>query len=87
MAITHKALSLSGVDLNFKIIGGITAPANPKENTIWVNTEIKINKWSIDGKEPTSPIDGQVWIKTLNSGGRISFNAVKDNTINICFCQ
>lgn len=80
---THKALPLGGnAGLNFDVVGGITSPTNPKDNTIWVNTSTPINKWTLSGKEPTSPTTGQVWVKTLNSGGMLSFNALKKNTID-----
>ena len=29
-----------GASLNYKVIGGASAPSNPKENTIWVNTTV-----------------------------------------------
>ena len=29
-----------GASLNYKVVGGTSAPANPKENTIWVNTTV-----------------------------------------------
>ena len=48
MAITHKALPLNGsANLNFNVVGGITAPTNPKENTIWVNTEVPISSYRL----------------------------------------
>lgn len=37
----------AGNDLNFKVVGGTSAPANPAENTIWVNTNIDIPAWEI----------------------------------------
>ena len=54
MATIHKALPLGGSGgLNFDVVGGTTEPTNPKENTIWVNTETKIEYWSL---EPTEPL-------------------------------
>lgn len=83
MATIHKALPLNGgANLNFDVVGNTTPPTKSKENTIWVNTDVKISKWSLDGREPISPIDGQVWVKTINTNGRISFNALKKNTID-----
>ena len=38
--------------LNFRVIGGTTAPANPKENDIWVNTDVKIPNWAFCSEEP-----------------------------------
>lgn len=32
--------------VNFKVVGGTTAPTNPKENTIWVKTDIDIPYWT-----------------------------------------
>lgn len=36
-----------GAALNMKLVGGLTRPANPRENTIWVNTSVPIPGWSI----------------------------------------
>jgi len=84
MATIHKALPLfGGAGLNFNVVGGISAPTNPKENTIWINTPDAISKWSLDGKEPISPIVGQVWVKTINSGSSSPFNALKKNIIDV----
>ena len=54
--------------LNFKIVGGTTRPGNPKENTIWVNTDIKIGKWTVSPTRPTSAIHGDVWVQSKNTG-------------------
>lgn len=34
-----------GDPLNFKVVGGTTKPSNPKENTIWVDTDADITSW------------------------------------------
>lgn len=34
-----------GAALNFKVMGGTAEPSNPKENTIWVNTNNPITGW------------------------------------------
>ena len=36
-----------GVELNFEVVGGTAAPADPKENTIWLNTQTGITKWVV----------------------------------------
>lgn len=83
MAIIHKAIPLNGsANLNFNVVGSVSAPSKPKENTVWVKTAAPISKWSLDGREPVSPIDGQVWVQTLNSGGAVSFNAFKKNSLH-----
>ena len=88
MAITHKALPLNGsANLNFNVVGGTSAPTKPRDNTIWVNTSTPISKWSLDKQEPTSPIDGQIWMRTFNSGGAVSFNALKKNSIDVHIYQ
>ena len=38
--------------LNFEVVGGTTAPASPKENTIWVNTNTTIPSWHFGTDEP-----------------------------------
>ena len=41
-----------GENLNFKVVGGTTEPSNPKENTIWVNTDTAITSWDFSATEP-----------------------------------
>ena len=72
-----------GAALNFKVVGGTTAPANPKENTIWVNTAADISQWVFSPEAPVSPVEGMVWIQTGTSSPA-SFNALKKNGITIC---
>lgn len=68
--------------LNFKIIGGTTTPSNPKENMIWINTDIKITSWIFSATEPESPTEGMVWIST-GTPSPVGFNALKKNGIQI----
>lgn len=74
-----------GASLNFKVVGGTTAPPNPKENTIWVNTSTSITSWIFSATEPEPPEDGKdglVWFETGTSG-EVTFNALKKNGIKI----
>jgi len=71
-----------GGGLNFQIIGGTTAPSNPKENMIWVDTDAKITSYAFSATEPTEPTDGMVWIYTEMSSGA-EFNALKKNSIQV----
>lgn len=67
-----------GGSLNFKVVGGTSAPASPAENTIWVNTAADITGWVFAPAAPSSPKEGTVWLKTgLNSP--VGFNAIKKN--------
>ena len=38
--------------LNFKVVGGTTAPAVPVNNTIWVNTSTEITGWKFSARDP-----------------------------------
>lgn len=68
--------------LNFKIVGGAIQPGNPKENTIWVNTDTGISGWVFSATEPGSPADGMVWFATGTSN-TVEFNALKKNGIQV----
>ena len=68
--------------LNFKVVGGTTAPANPKENTIWVNTDVAISSWVFSATQPASATNGMVWIYTVASS-TVAFNALKKNGIEV----
>lgn len=77
---------IEGIDqcssLNFSVIGGVTKPENPVENTIWVNTETEITSWSISPEHPKSPTSGMVWINN-GSSSEYAFNALKKNEIKV----
>ena len=70
-----------GADLNFTVVGGTTQPNNPKENTIWIITDVEITKWTIDANEPTNPIEGMVWL--VNNKREIKFNIILENTMEV----
>lgn len=42
----------AGAGINFKVVGGTSAPASPKENTIWVNTNTAVHGWDFSATEP-----------------------------------
>lgn len=71
-----------GAGLNFKVVGGTTAPGSPTENTIWVNTSVAIPSWAFSAEEPGSPVAGMVWISTGTSS-TVAFNALKKNAIQV----
>lgn len=80
MATIHRAIPVGGASLNFKVVGGTAEPANPKENTIWVNTDAEITGWAFAAGEPNDPVHGSVWIKTGNASPA-AFNALKKNAL------
>lgn len=71
-----------GGGLNFSVVGGTSQPVNPKENTIWVNTETEISGWVFSATEPESPLDGMVWILTGTSS-KVEFNVLKKNYVQV----
>ena len=71
----------AGGGLNFKVVGGTSTPASPKENTIWVNTSTKITDWIFSATQPTGAT-GMVWISTGKTS-TAPFNALKKNNITI----
>lgn len=64
-----------GSPLNFRVVGGTTQPANPAENTIWVNTDVNITGWAFTNEEITEPYEGMVRFPVGNNS-KVSFNAV-----------
>jgi membrane-associated protease RseP (regulator of RpoE activity) len=53
------------------VVGGETQPENPAENTVWVNTGIQINKWTVSPTRPTTAIHGDVWVQSKSAGESI----------------
>lgn len=69
-----------GSSLNFKVVGGTVAPANPVENCIWVNTDAAITSWDFAATAPTNPVEGMVWCK-LSLSSMTPINALKKNSL------
>lgn len=65
-----------GVSQNFKVVGGTSQPANPSENTIWVNTDVTITDYKLSKNEPKNPTDGLVWI-SLGENSGVAFHTLK----------
>lgn len=71
-----------GAFLNFRVVGGTTAPSNPAENTIWVNTDTPVTDWIFSPTVEYDTIAGTVWLLTSISTG-VQFNALKKNDIRV----
>ena len=69
-----------GAGLNLKVVGGTAAPANPAENTVWVNTDTEISGYTFSATEPENPVEGVVWFKT-GTTSNASMNIDKKNTV------
>lgn len=69
-----------GAGLNFKVVGVTSQPANPSENTIWVDTDTAISSWIFSATEPDNPTAGLVWFETA-AYSENKFNAIKKNGI------
>lgn len=72
----------TGVELNFQVVGGTAAPANPTENTIWVNTDQTITSWVFSHNQPSNPSEGMVWIINGVSGVH-EFDATSDVSLRV----
>lgn len=82
MAIGRTNAGGGGTSLNFKVVGGTTRPTSPKENTIWVNTDVDIPGWAFSATEPESPEAGMVWFPTGDTSN-VAFNALRKNDIHV----
>jgi hypothetical protein len=70
-----------GGGLNFRVIGGTSAPSNPKPNDVWVNTNEKITCYVFSSTTPIAPIEGMVWV-TVGASSSAEMNILKKgNTI------
>ena len=77
-----------GASLNFKVVGGTSAPSNPKENTIWVNTSTAITIWDFSATEPHRRSNNKnlivypyLWTQTGSQSG-ITYTVNGDGTIS-----
>lgn len=81
MAKGFKAGVGGGAPLNFKVVGN-PQPTNPKENTIWVNTDVPIGAWYFSATQPENMAEGEVWFLT-GSSSSVAFNALKKNSLRV----
>lgn len=70
-----------GTGLNFKVVGGTSQPTNPRENTIWVNTNTSITSYVFSVTQPTGS-SGMVWFQ-IGTSSSVPFNALKKNTLRV----
>lgn len=68
--------------LNYRVVGGAEQPAAPKENTIWVQTDVPIPNHAFRMAAPSAPVEGSVWI-TSGATGTVRFNALKKNALEV----
>ena len=68
-----------GDSLNFRVLLGTSQPSSPKENDIWVNTNVTDAEWVFSATQPVSQTN-LVWIKT-GTDSNAAFNALKKNGI------
>ena len=71
----------AGSGIAIKIKGGTTAPANPTENLVWVNTSETITKTIVSYDEPESPTAGTVWIKPADNGNNTVSLSRRDTVV------
>lgn len=71
-----------GGGLSLKVIGGTAKPANPRENVIWINTNISIASYILSPTQPETATDGMVWLRTADSG--VEINAGRKNAVLLC---
>lgn len=81
-AFLCKSNGGGGGGLAFRVIGGTSAPSNPKPNDIWVNTDEEITSYIFSATEPEGYAEGMVWISTGTSS-TAPFNALKKNGIQV----
>lgn len=77
----HGGSGGGGASLNFKVVGN-PQPTSPKENTIWVNTDLKITAYYFSPAQPEGMTGGEVWIST-GAESDVAFNALKKNSIQV----
>ena len=69
--------------LELTIEGGTTQPTNPKDNTIWVNTDVDLGLTYLAPNAPSNPQVGDVWVNTTNkynsNGTNASTNLIRVN--------
>ena len=71
-----------GGGLNFKVVGSLQPPVSPKENMIWIETDVPITSWIFSATEPDDPAEGMAWI-VVGTSSTVEFNALKKQGIQV----
>ena len=51
-----------------RVAGGLTSPANPRENTVWVKSASAGKTYVFSESEPGSPTEGLIWFSVTYAG-------------------
>lgn len=65
-----------GAGLN--VVTGLSAPVNPKENTVWVASDKAGKKYVFSETEPESPSEGLIWFLASSAGAVTQANVYTD---------
>ena len=79
--VTAVGTIQTGVELNFEVVVN-PQPTNPKENTIWVNTDAQIPKYYFSAAQPENMAEGEVWF-SVDTSSDWEFNALKKDSLQI----
>lgn len=87
MVVPMNGFSSGANPLNFKVVGN-PQPANPKENTIWVNTSTKVTSWDFSASEPHRRSGNKnlivyPYLETTITRNGITFTDNKNGTITV----
>lgn len=74
--------SCGGGRLNLAVVGGTTAPASPREGTIWVNTAETVTGFIFSPQRSTSAAEGTVYI-SLGSAASTEISVDRAGTLLI----
>lgn len=76
-----------GGDSGLKVVGGITEPSNPKENMVWVITDIDVESVVCSFNKPMEPVDGMVWVSgPLSFSTEVNLSEKKPTCVYIRKC-
>jgi hypothetical protein len=70
-----------GTSLNFKVVKN-PQPVNPSPNTIWLDTDHKINGYSFFATQPENMAEGEVWF-CVGTSSTVAFSATKKNPVMV----
>lgn len=81
MAKGFKHGAGGGAGLNFKVVGGTSAPSNPKENTILVDTNTPISGYHFGNEEPLVSDGNELTLALQHDGvyGTLDGSIVEDS--------
>lgn len=79
-ADAFEQIAAKGLRIGITVYGGTSAPSNPNNGDIWVNTSTPVKGWAYAFTEPDNATEGKVWLQASEG---VALDTFADGNITI----